>query len=955
MILYSMAEFTLPRDVSKVIKTDTPKKGAPVSKPPAEKYRFRSNQFLFEQDSGIPLTTNRKDAKEVGIKSEFISIDERTTAACRKFLTDYMNNLTRFAEKNLDIIDSPGHEDEKLLLNLLGDPDPDKRIEKIEDLLKSPEGWKMAILANEMTLSKNLQSLAITESSDKPSVKDHDPSTGTVHTGVDQGRGNKLWNEKVKPKLTKRNIIKSAIGGVGVMAVTGTGTAIGNLTTGYDNGGPAGAVGAVGIMGIGIGLKNTMKSGRTFEIRYTPDLLRQIQGDANEKKYIDQMYGINVDDYVIQPDGSIKLVEPKYRLSQKGATEKQHEIDQAIELRQMFYSNLGVPLSKLDRLPEEFIFEEGEMEQLGTYMQKRLSELFDPRANLIAGDTVGNIKRFNEARQKLMIELGTNYIAREEDRNFKLKVQPLSTIHNKITARTENDGSIYIKERAAFNAEKDALTESKNHVQSLSQEIDQYDQALKELTDLKNSVTLDFASLPGADIDAKRNYIFSKLNKATPPTGLSIEEAMDDNRTYETRTLPGLIAGIPVGTPAKERDALIQAYARQVKSEAENIKTKLEAEIAKYKEQLRDLDEAKLKVEAKQQQLTDTETLVVQVEKHFKTIEDDFADILGISFGGISISNIDLATLSQKDLLEKINTIYESAPPPPPPKPGWGKEDNDSKRRAKVLNATIQAKAEQRAARDPHRTDRRIFRYDTIRTWGVTENQLRTLTKDQLHKIVNRRYALGGGGWDPANNAFYENYLDDVITEAKLQFDAKKSVLNEIPKEIDQQIEEQESLIKRISHEDEITKLETTYDLLSRQEDVFKGVGKLADGKEVDRYVDNSPVVGTTFTQAEITTPGVTKGYLEIMNMLFNYKERDDRNSYFEKITKLLPPDTLADFLNIELSLGKRRLAGGAVNTKGIFTEFGKKVQDNTIDRRQIRKAMVKLMDRFKDEALSLP
>lgn len=120
-----------------------------------------------------------------------------------------------------------------------------------------------------------------------------------------------------------------------------------------------------------------------------------------------------------------------------------------------------------------------------------------------------------------------------------------------------------------------------------------------------------------------------------------------------------------------------------------------------------------------------------------------------------------------------------------------------------------------------------------------------------------------------------------------------------------------------------------------------------------DKYTNRDSVLAGTagYTRAEqdysVANGPYPKGYFELMNLMFDYQNRSDREDYFKKISRVVTPDKLASLIENSLNLG----LGGA-NIYGVIDEVRDRIALGTVGTQELRRMVWNTANQMYDEAI---
>lgn len=760
------------------------------------------------------------------------------------------------------------------------------------------------------------------------------------------------------------------------------------------------------------------RGGVQLYAQHAAGALQTVMSDANEAAFVKTMYGIDVNDFQVNAAGQVEQAPRIGETNDEQAI--QMDILEKLYTRFQFYQELGVPRNRLDALPEQFLYDvappplpltgsladrrqEPKPEQMRIKWQQRLQEVFDmnhggiqdgagnqrelpnptppppfipnpgynPPANGM--DVQGNIERYMKARRQVMMEMITDMTRWElEKKNAK---RPTEEIDEKIKQRRENAEQLRNERGRQYTERRTTLEAVRAQLQTQREPLDAYQQALTTLQNVREEArragNATTTTLEGIDVFIQDRNDFIN-NPARPGSIQARRDALYiERRDWET--IQGAALTAPVGSRLRiDQETKISEAADRRFQGREN---ELNKEEEKIRAQITNLENQRTAVEVQERALEQNQSVVRTVGERFIALQDNYYAITGIDtvlVGAATAAGIpgaaglavgltenDLVTQPLDDLLARINSanaIGAAFPAGSAISIGWPAEQNNRpENRVILLQAIIEARARQI---DPSIAALGV-ELGTFLGQGITENQLRSLTSDQINEFANREFARTGGtlGWTPADNAALAPDMETAAQEAQNRFRVRLNAFDEERRILDEQITQQTEVLTNINFDQEIRQLETTKDVVQREREIIDSMEQIS--VESGRFTNIAPVPNVAtdpaynnYTQAERAT-GAARGYYELVNLMFNYRNRADKSAYFERIQAVLSPQKLAEVLNESLGLG----LGGAMPL----------TMENALARMQIRliggrfsslelyPGFRAVIDRLQNEAINLP
>lgn len=860
----------------------------PKPEAPPEPAGFKVTKTdLLTTDSSI-AARNRERKGTQAEEGDKIVIKENLRNEYVSILNEYTANLVRVAKEHPAILDAPGHEHEKHLLTLFTDGQGNANPEKINDFIRgegSGQGMALATMIIEQQLSYKAFALGLDMVTRDPGQQDLPYEQ--VQTRLDHFLDGGKPFDKAHPWRLGSNPVRWGLRGVRHVGDTKLGASVikaGGGLIGTAGGGLVGYFGAHAAQDVvtglsdfisttnldtfaNIGIPGAMLGGAvgaakgynaaslfTSEGRHgfgmSVDALEVIQRNPQESEYVKLMTGIDVRDYTVAGGEIIRSAGRSQET--RGET---HLIDSArhmLAARRDFYQTLGYPDGKGAHAIDMNLsrFEAGSAMKLTTTWEQRVLDRLNinqpPYSN--ATDR-GRMRLMMEARQKVMMEMLEEHstVINERGSVTKRKVDTIRSAQKELKDEGETKWT-EMQQGRIKSAEEDKahLEEIKNKIKGTKHE--------PNFTDEEKALDKKF---PAKKLDAEVSEVSKSIKDIeskdfkTPRLDAIKEWRKQQEDILKMPEIAALVTAIQggKGNTREVANALDRTIARYL-APAEAAYN-LQIESINQQEQDAQAKLAELKI--KQQQLTavqekrkisedtpDREATVNRLQENFTRITT-----LKDAAGADIVTEADLRTLTIDDVFKKINDAYDAASTAgmPPPAGTWSKEFNDNpKYRAMLLNASVEA-------------DMRGATYATKKT-----------PVEQRLLALDRRQARLQAQIDDATYMLEKHKPHDLIDQA--------------------------DIVLRIGERE----ADIFHKTLSLDTNVFS----------VARLTDTAPVQpGDLVTNQEqqfaaqyagIGIP-VTRGYLEFMDQLFDYKNRGDRGAYFEKVTSVLPPTEVIDVM----------------------------------------------------------
>lgn len=932
---------------------------------------FQRNIFVEQSGTGLNLDKELKKAEGEGKKTEWVTMSPEMQRQFSTFLNNHLQNLVSIRDPK--VLQNPAHLHDKELLGRLTTNDaPDST--KIQQFLSKPEGWMITMELIEHQTALELFGRALYAARIPPGERQTMSDEATIRFDIDRGILNKFVLDTVIPRLRP---FKSAAQTIGLSSALGAnaGTIISSVL------GPPSAVAQGGLMGFGLGAgaglagvaghkvwRSLVEQGVRIEIRQCAGALQSIQNDRQEAAYLKALVGIDVDDFQIA-GGNIELKQGKSYQTRGSDNDLQREIMEKVYTREEFYNSLGIESDAIDALPEQFLFRftEGQPEQTRARWQARVQEHFKANKGGIrdAGrhkigqpgfdsdnlDFAGNLKRFRRARAGAMMDMIQELATREVTRTANARGG--ESVKAKLKAWSTDESAEFQRRQKTHTEAKAALEGDKVMLTGARAKIDGYTETLKSLTAAREEVLIEhprYGLLGSAEdylkelsdrledpaftnsIPAKRTAL-DTAKKADIVVAIRALGRIDDPEVYR-----GLVRGIE-----EDADKGYQGLYERIDRE--------EAEIQK-----KEVDFKKILglMHNQQKSLGETEPATLTLKEVMTNMNEYFTTFVGTpTVPGWGITEADLQSLSVDELMARINAANAANNTH-----GWPEAENKrSEHRGKVILASIEARARAVELADPTRAGRLgdYTRLTSAVGHGMTDNQLRLLTVPEIMGEITRKITVATGAAPIAGTLPTIAQVENAKQEGLNRLFVRQNTWTSYETEIDRRIKLEDETLARTDLTAEKERLEITDEVMSRQGQIFEKI--YSDfPSDPQKFVDDRPVDpnDATLGAAERAPFGPTaaqlpRGYLEIMNLIFDYKGRPDRNDYFTKLLRILPPRDLSLLLNDSLTLGLS--AGTTIDAT--LQRMGQRISGR-IGSIEMRGALEAVINHLRETALAL-
>lgn len=957
---------------------------------PAEiAHTFDRSAFYKGENSGVKLDS--RGNKVGGFEVQKIEISRELDTEYRQFIKEYVTGLNKVKDKTVliggvqqKILDQPTHVNERELLQRFIGKDGMPDDAKIAEFLRSPQGWVITTQIIEQQNALLLFASGLEEVKD-PNGKRHTfpLKDSKIHTGIDQGSVNKWWNsmnqnERVAwaMKMGVGTVTTAAgIAGfaLGIDAVNSISAINPNLLSSFTQiatpiiSAGIGVAGTLGVAGVGKGIQKllvALRPGVTLETKRSANALKIIKGDPVEEAYMYQMYGIDVKDFVVTGDRieiapgrdlDLGTINPEARVS---------EIIQNNHRRVRFYNSIGVDSKKLDAVPEQFLLNRTRAESLGTDAQQRINDIIEANGGYV-NNRYDDAKIYMKARRQFIGEMMNEIVKKEKETTQKTveensQQDKFKVIERGIKERDPKSENSELKKRReekhtevinAHTKDNQKLTEEQTAIKTYKDNIEAAEKLRTELRSIINlsSVTpRDYSTLLQALV---------KINSDPTLTPIDI---WVDGKPYHFENLAAKRT-----KTYKDHDDRVNAYTGKNPGDyRKQSQSQLNDELADINTEVKQLTTIKERVEnikkdidTQTQQLGDSNEQSKKVQEELKSLPDSFQKLIDID---IKLSAIPkpLVGLTEaviqggnsEEIYKKINDAYKASKGTPN-EVGWPKEEN-SEHRIEIEHAIIEAKARVVSPRIsiPGPV------YDLLTdptTWRFTEKELFTRSQEDLLDEMSKRVGLYG--LTPIAPALALPAIQHAKEVSKERFEARLQSYKDRIEQKEQVIRREKNEISKINYDDELDLLSVAKDLSERQGDIF-GLAE-GDFKDNPKYTDIAAVsklktADTNYSTSE-KAAGYPKGYYEIMQMLFAYQSKDDKNrdEYFKRISKVIPPKALAKRMNDSLGLGVT-LTGTNADITPVLTALQTKLPN--MWRSDVREPFKDLINEYRDKAAAI-
>jgi len=907
-------------------------------KVPEKSPTFSRSKFFRVESTGVETKNWRK--KELGQEKKDIQFSAEMRDQMTQFLTKHIGKLVGSTEgiSTPQILkDFPLEAD--LIQALTKDGKVDEML--VRNFLETEAGWQTAIQLLEHDTGLKIFASGLVANINPDSVRQYMIDPHTMYLHEDQGWLRHQLSERFFPWLKEpalraggrpattwtkgKNLLAHLAGYGGATSLAGGIAAAGS---------PVGAgiiVGAEAAGGIVEGAAYSLRNGVIIDLKQCVQTFNVLKnGSAEQKLYLKKVIGIDLDDFKVNAAGTgIEVISggPGGRtIESLSANVTKNEIYQGLLARAQFYKEAGVLPEVLDSLPEEFLYKGlPSPEQTGSVWSARIMEIYKPNDPSRTGKSIEeNIRDYMAARQQAMTEIIRDYLIKTVDGEAN---SAFVSRNRRRIVDLQNPESTLRKDLIAPETRRiDELTKQKTELETGEfAPVNAYDAELTKFEKAKQEYETTYPDDFSAGPIELAIKTYEDLISTKSTDSHSFKEIWEDLRRRkkiryteeEDKVRASIDAEVAQinALPAKQRqsetadwiDRRYQRGEKTVDAEFKREEDELTAEEEKIRTKIAKLKEIKERIDAADKAKKEKEDPICsKAKENLSAMESDFTTI---TVWGIDESN--LRNLTIDEIMARINSLSVKSH-----KGRWTEAHNfDQDKRAMVINAIAEAKArfEEGFDEKKEQRDKDYGDLTNIGTnpWGLTPAELRNMSRQRLiHRIHQIWVADNTKGWENtlANNTNLANLkkLDDVIFEARNRIILRHNAV------VRAKLDDLDVQIKALTKRKESLTFATDVDILICITDAMERTGKtyqqiLDVMRRSETYFSPDPISAdnNAFTAAEkaaINGEPTLTGYWNMMDMIFGYRERDDRSAYAQKIVKTLPPSELSEYIRDSLA-----------------------------------------------------
>ncbi len=705
--------------------------------------------------------------------------------------------------------------------------------------------------------------------------------------------------------------------------------------------------------------------------------LEYIKSSPDRIKYVRLMSGINV-------------LNPSPGASEANQKQLRHDIDARIKARMEFMKDIHADRAGADALAIGFLYNsdgrKGYPEKTAVrYMEEiaekfnadedgirdtlgRTRKVFDDATNswinnpafltgLATLDYHGNRERFEKARLDVAMDQLKKYIIEQK----KTSLPGASRWEEKIKARDKSKGeeaTVYKARVKDFETNRDLYKRDRGSIDAGKTTIEEYNKGRKAIEEIRTRATKEvvrnfagrFTSIEGAmsGLDDVINGIGTEVIingdriKSTKQRNLELETWQEEQ--YEE------IAGRVI----KRTDEEAEHFSERLRLARENIDSEVARKAAKIQEDvnkvlteknrlqevLDKIDEQRVNLKEEGSRFTEIKTTTEGYTKAYRELR------------AIGLSDAQLRTNDIDQIMDLVNVLPA----------GWKKEQNDKDDiRNKVINAMIEARGRRIESSTPRKADleSNFKKLTDEPTWALTDEELRTMSFAEIKAMLDKRAPVLGTPPPPVPS---DSEINDAVKFAMIKFDSRAQAGERLEKEFDGKIKIQEDEIGKVDLSGEIKQIEVTSDLLKNFDRIMDRRYEIFEKK--DEFTKNTKINPTdpdytTYTPSERDVTfrdppeKPPRGYYEFLDVMLKYKDRNDREEYFKKVSSIITPDRLMEIMNEPL-FGTPFSPLITPNFETFLDILKDQMDTGDVKVTEMENALLAVIDRFKDEGEAL-
>lgn len=930
-------------------------RNAPEANPPKTWGSFDLGEFRSNESTGSRVSTpDNRDAGQLESNELQANFDEELHARYGHFLESHIKKIQRIYRDNNALYQrmeaSQTHRYETKLMDFIAERDEKGEMkvndqgelvfsaDKIQNLLSTPDGWKLTTMLIEQQTSLQLFALGLSASLEPRGNRDMVLGNQSIDLGIDQGvlrevmrDAGRYLGEQV-PTAGGRNA--NAMGHRWeVGSLLAGATAVGGVFGG-SLGGPLGAVAGALITPGAVALNRLLKRGVGMDVRQCAQVLDSIKNNPRslDADYLRAAYNIDIDDFTTQA-GVVELVDGPLR-STMNAREVRRDMVGNIYSRLQFYNSLHVPMEQLDAIPEQFIFRyvNGDPEQTATHWQREIMDTFNQLGGVQQNDTLANNgRRFRQARVDVMVRTMERLIDREV--NVKRHESQLSDLKAAINERTNATYVPESKKQAqlkieSLNKQKAALPKAEAH--------QQYQAAQEQVAAVQERVVSDLnvaivnnklRESIQTQIDALNTQLRNPQYDITNPNqNIGLEDALDALEINAQTQIQVDIQQLQGNQQPNNRGSRLSE--KDISRMVDTVFKRSEVTNRRRREQLIDsINKAKERRDQLLQAQKDLDNATRALRQAERAIVNDTPRNLNqitAAYDTLFVFHANVPNPLNADILRN-NTVDQvvqiiNAPGAPfiiiYPANVVTPQERTNYLRTLVLQARAEVMAREIETYEPSPLLQAQHYNTYVLNPQLADGVLPTISQDNILGMPDAQIEAQLVNTYTVDQDQVANVRQELQSEARKRLRIRNQILVEQQTlDLDNQIKAQETLMSA-DFKDQLVLMNQALKVAERQGKIFYATNRLTSA-ESDTILSgaNIDANNTAFQTAEVTL-NAPQGYYEIANILFGYQNEPNRAQAFNDMIRLMPPDRLADYLNRYLNLGllAANASGAAAN-----------------------------------------
>ncbi len=248
---------------------------------------------------------------------------------------------------------------------------------------------------------------------------------------------------------------------------------------------------------------------------------------------------------------------------------------------------------------------------------------------------------------------------------------------------------------------------------------------------------------------------------------------------------------------------------------------------------------------------------------------------------------------------------------------------------------------------------------------GFTEGQIIRLPTNEIVTRMNALHAedtrvgrTPPRGWAAADNPTHTADIDTIAKPlAQKRLDARAHGLQGVQEDVDARITQLEEDKALIDYSSDSEKAKQVLTMVARKDNIFESAQEIVRNK--NEYTYSQPAIGSrdvVITDAEKKDFDIRLGYLKIMEDWFGYQIPKEavktRTQRFEEVYAFMPPQKFAELMNRHLDLGLGVLGRHALNINNVLVEMRDQI-GTTIHAQMIRDAQKGIIEELLDETIA--